>query len=80
MHSNYAFTEMPNKFKLRRHRKNEDHLKTAKKQRNEEALGSFVVSLPLSAFTTVTTDNIKVQCWDSYFVKVTSYILHITCN
>ena len=20
------------------------------------------------------------QCWDSYFVKVTSYILHITCN
>ena len=20
------------------------------------------------------------QCWASYFVKVTSYILHITCN
>ena len=21
-----------------------------------------------------------LQCWASYFVKVTSYILHITCN
>ena len=24
--------------------------------------------------------NGKTQCWASYFVKVTSYILHITCN
>ena len=23
---------------------------------------------------------VYVQCWASYFVKVTSYILHITCN
>ena len=60
MYSNYTFTEMPRKFKLGRHRNNEDHLKAAKKQRTEEALGSFVVSLPISAFTTVTTNNMKV--------------------
>ena len=23
---------------------------------------------------------INIQCWASYFLQVTSYILHITCN
>ena len=27
-----------------------------------------------------TFDPTNTQCWASYFVKVTSYILHITCN
>ena len=22
----------------------------------------------------------SIQCWASYFIKVTSYILHITCS
>ena len=30
--------------------------------------------------TQVLSHHIDTQCWASYFVKVTSYILHITCN
>ena len=47
---------MPRKFKLRRHRKNEDRFKAAKTQKTEETLDSAVFSLPISAFNT--TSNI----------------------
>ena len=37
-----------------------------------------------SSMTTISSymlhTQVHIQCWESYFVKVTSYILHITCN
>ena len=37
---------------------------------SKSSIGNVTSGVPLGS----------VQCWASYFVKVTSYILHITCN
>ena len=43
-------------------------------------INSSVVLVQQIHFSLVLVLVPQFQCWASYFLKVTSYILHITCN